>query len=121
MAMEGFSLLRGEVYYVSEALVSGGRTGRLTGGGKAAPQLDAAVDISAGTDYLLLRLADGTLHTSVVTHPDGGAGETDVPVLTTALPGRSGPGRPGRGGRYRRPGPGRALALLQRRQAPRSR
>ncbi|MYH69590.1 MAG: hypothetical protein F4147_05680, partial [Gammaproteobacteria bacterium] len=87
MAMEGFSLLRGEVYYLSEALVSGGVTGRLTGGDKAAPQLDQAIDISAGTDYLLLRLADGALHTSVVTHPDGGAGETDTPALATPLPG----------------------------------
>ncbi len=84
MSMEGFALLRGEVVYLSEALVSGGQTGRLLGGDKAQPTLDAPITVSAGTDYLLLRLADGTLHTSVVA---GAPGETDRPTLATPLPG----------------------------------
>lgn len=87
MPLEGFALLRGQTTYLSEALVSGGEVGRLHGGTAAAPVLSEPVTITAGDDYLLLRLADGTLHTSIITHPDGGAGETAAPVLQTPLQG----------------------------------
>ena len=50
--------------------------------------LNQEVDIDAGVNnYMVFRLLDGTLHTSTVTKPGGGAGKTNRPVLATPLPG----------------------------------
>ncbi len=88
MGPEGLTIGRGDVVQVTSDLLSGGTTGRLRPGGTAAsPALNQDVNIDAEVNYMTFRLLDGTLHTSVVTHPDGGAGATSRPVLQTPLPG----------------------------------
>ena len=95
MAAEGFAIARGDVVYLTHGLIDGGAGGRLLAGDVKHLTLNRAVTLSGpvgyagpGDDYLLLRLADGTLHTSRVMHPDGegGARETDVVLLETPLP-----------------------------------
>lgn len=88
MGPEGLTIGRGDVVQATSDLLSGGTTGRLRPGGTAAsPALNQDVNIDAEVNYMTFRLLDGTLHTSVVTHPDGGAGATSRPVLQTPLPG----------------------------------
>ena len=90
MGPEGLTIGRGDVVQATSDLLSGGTTGRLRPGGTAAsPVLNQEVDIAAGVNYMVFRLLDGTLHTSVVQHPDGASatGKTTRPVLTTPLPG----------------------------------
>ena len=90
MGPEGLTIGRGDVVQATSDLLSGGTTGRLRPGGTAAsPVLSQEVDIAAGVNYMVFRLLDGTLHTSVVQHPDGASatGKTARPLLTTPLPG----------------------------------
>ena len=88
MGPEGLTIGRGDVVQATSDLLSGGTTGRLRPGGTAAsPVLNQEVDIDAGVNYMVFRLLDGTLHTSAVTKPGGGAGKTNRPVLATPLPG----------------------------------
>ena len=90
MGPEGLTIGRGDVVQATSDLLSGGTTGRLQPGGTAAsPVLNQAVDIKTGENYMVLRLIDGTLHTTVAQHPDGATatGETTRPVLLTPLPG----------------------------------
>lgn len=88
MGPEGLTIGRGDVVQATSDLLSGGTTGRLRPGGTAAsPVLNQEVDIDASVNYMVFRLLDGTLHTSAVTKPGGGAGKTTRPVLTTPLPG----------------------------------
>ena len=88
MGPEGLTIGRGDVVQATSDLLSGGTTGRLRPGGTAAsPVLNQEVDIAADGDYMVFRLLDGTLHTSTVTKPGGGAGKTNRPVLATPLPG----------------------------------
>ena len=90
MGPEGLTIGRGDVVQATSDLLSGGTTGRLRPGGTAAsPVLNQEVDIAAGVNYMVFRLLDGTLHTSVAQHPDGASatGKTTRPVLTTPLPG----------------------------------
>ena len=88
MGPEGLTIGRGDVVQATSDLLSGGTTGRLRPGGMAAsPVLNQEVDIDDGVNYMVFRLLDGTLHTSAVTKPGGGAGKTTRPVLTTPLPG----------------------------------
>ena len=90
MGPEGLTIGRGDVVQATSDLLSGGTTGRLQPGGTASsPVLNQAIKIKSGVNYLVLRLIDGTLHTSVVTHPDGPSATdgTTRPVLATPLPG----------------------------------
>ena len=90
MGPEGLTIGRGDVVQATSDLLGGGTTGRLQPGGTAAsPVLNQAIKIKSGVNYIVLRLLDGTLHTSVVTHPDGPSAtdETTRPVLATPLPG----------------------------------
>lgn len=90
MGPEGLTIGRGDVVQATSDLLSGGTTGRLQPGGTAAsPVLNQAVDIKDGVNYMVLRLIDGTLHTTVAQHPDGATatGDTTRPVLQTPLPG----------------------------------
>ena len=90
MGPEGLTIGRGDVVQATSDLLGGGTTGRLQPGGTAAsPVLSQEINIASGVNYMTLRLIDGTLHTSVATHPDGpsATGETTRPVLTTPLPG----------------------------------
>ena len=90
MGPEGLTIGRGDVVQATSDLLSGGTTGRLQPGGTAAsPVLNQAVTIKTGVNYMVLRLIDGTLHTTVAQHPDGATatGDTTRPVLQTPLPG----------------------------------
>ena len=90
MGPEGLTIGRGDVVQATSDLLSGGTTGRLQPGGTAAsPVLNQEVNVAAGVNYMVFRLLDGTLHTSVAQHPDGASatGKTTRPVLTTPLPG----------------------------------
>ena len=89
MGPEGQTIARGDVAPVTHDLISGGVTGRCTGGSAAAPRLSDEVTITDQTDYLEFRLVDGSLHLSQAQHPDGAGatGATDAPVLLTPLPG----------------------------------
>ena len=76
MGAEGTAIARGSVVRLTHGLIDGGVAGRVLGGTPARLELDPPVRFSetAVDDYhLLLRLPDGTLHESAVTHP-GGAG-----------------------------------------------
>ena len=88
MGAEGMAIARGDVVHLTHALIDGGAAGRLTGGTADHLTLNRPVTLSGAEDYLLLRLADGTLHTTTVDHPDGAgtAGETDIVVPETPLP-----------------------------------
>ncbi len=95
MAAEGLSIARGDVVRLTHSLIDGGQTGRLadviteaTDG--SAPQrwdtgtrleMASRADQAARPHYMMLRLPDGTLHTSAVT---AGAGALVVPE--TPLP-----------------------------------
>ena len=74
-----------------------GVAGRLTGGTPARLVLDPPVRFRGAAGYetggvdkhhLLLRLPDGELHSSAISHPDGAGagGETDTVVLESPLP-----------------------------------
>ena len=81
MGRDGATVARGDVVYLSHDLVSGGVTGRLAGGTAAAPRLDRAIDIAAGST-LLFETPDGTLHQSAAAAAD----DTDTPALADPLP-----------------------------------
>ena len=85
---EGLAVARGDVVHLTHSLIDGGTAGRVLSGTTTELTLNRAVTLSGGDDYLLLRLPDGTLHTTTVSHPDGAGteGETDLVVLGTALP-----------------------------------
>lgn len=83
MGRDGATVSRGDVVYLSHDLVSGGVTGRLAGGTAAAPRLDRAVSIAAGSHFLF-EAPDGTLHRSGFA--GSAAAETDTPALADPLP-----------------------------------
>ncbi|MYG00237.1 hypothetical protein F4212_14055, partial [Candidatus Poribacteria bacterium] len=83
MAAEGLSIRRGNVVWIHHGLLDGGETGHLAGGTAAEVQLDREVTLPAGQNWLQVRLADGTIHTSAVT----AGSAADRLRLTTALPG----------------------------------
>ena len=87
MGEEGFAIARGDVVHLTHALIDGGVAGRLLAGTPERLVLERPVTLS-GDDYLLLRLPEGQLHTSRITHPhgEGAAGETDTVILDTPLP-----------------------------------
>ena len=85
---EGLAVARGDVVRLTHGLIDGGSAGRLLGGTTTALTLSRTISLSGASDYMLLGLPDGTLHTSAVNHSDGAgtAGETDRVTLVTALP-----------------------------------
>ena len=85
---EGMAVARGDVVHLSHALIDGGTAGRLQGGTAERLTLTRPVTLSGADDHLMLRLPDGTLHSSTVAHPDGAgiAGESDTVVLAAPLP-----------------------------------
>ena len=88
MGAEGLmAIARGDVVHLTHSLIDGGATGRLADGTTGWLTLDRPVALSGRGDYLLLRLADGALHTSAVAHTDGAGtpGETAAVVLETPL------------------------------------
>ena len=89
MGPEGLTIARGDVVSITSDLLSGGATGRLSGGSADQPTLSRAITLAAGENYLVFRLADGSLHTSACSPPDGAANsiETTTPRLATPLPG----------------------------------
>ena len=83
MTLEGMALSRGDVAYMSHSLVSGGITGRCTGGTKSA--LNLGREIQWGSDdYILIRLPDGALHNSSVSNAPGTVSNTAM--LASDLP-----------------------------------
>ena len=76
----------GDVVYVSHSLVDGGVTGRVLRGTAAEIVLSRRVTLSALTDYVVLRMPDGSLHTSVVTGAADADGQTDTLTLATPMP-----------------------------------
>lgn len=86
MAAEGLAIRRGNVVWVMHSLIASGTdVGRLKGGTTNEVQLDKQVTLPAGQNFLMLRGADGELHTSAVTAPQGVTGPTDRLVLATPL------------------------------------
>ena len=83
MGRDGATVARGDVVWFSHDLVSGGVTGRLAGGSAAAPTLDRAVAIPAGS-HMLFETPDGALHNTAVAGADGS--ETATPALASPLP-----------------------------------
>ena len=65
---EGRAVKRGAVAHVSHALVDGGTTGRVLGGGTRNVRLDRELALAAG-DMMLFRMPNGTLHQTAVTRP----------------------------------------------------
>ncbi len=61
MGADGAAVARGDVLWLTHDLVSGGATGRLAGGTAAAPRLDRAIDIPAGS-WMLFEAPGGALH-----------------------------------------------------------
>ena len=97
MGAEGTAVPRGSVVRLTHGLIDGGVAGRLTGGTPARLVLDPPVRFRGAAGYetggvdkhhLLLRLPDGELHSSAISHPDGAGagGETDTVVLESPLP-----------------------------------
>ena len=94
MAAEGTAIARGDVVHLTHGLIDGGVAGRILSGTTSRLTLDRPVTLAGAIgyegagDYLLLRLADGALHTSAVTHPEApsAGGETDAVILETPLP-----------------------------------
>ena len=88
MGAEGMAVARGDVVHLTHALIDGGTAGRLTGGTADRLEINRPVTLAGAEEYLLLRLPDGTLHSTAVNHPDGAgeSGETDIVVLATPLP-----------------------------------
>lgn len=76
----------GDVVYVSHSLIDGGVTGRVQRGSVSEIVLTRRVTLSALTDYVVLRMPDGALHTSVVTGVADADGQTDTLTLTTPMP-----------------------------------
>ncbi|MCY4122526.1 MAG: host specificity factor TipJ family phage tail protein, partial [Acidobacteria bacterium] len=91
---EGLSRARGEVGYLSHALVSGGVTGRVLGVAGDILSLSEPVSLPAqrpadrDDDYLLLRMPNGDLHSSVISRAPGSEDpdETDRVRLATPMP-----------------------------------
>ena len=91
---EGLSRARGQVGYLSHALVSGGVTGRVLRGTRSELTLSQPVALPANPaadrpdDYLLLYLPNGDLHTSRIARASGSADpdETDRVTLATPVP-----------------------------------
>ncbi|MYH90977.1 MAG: hypothetical protein F4128_09345 [Gammaproteobacteria bacterium] len=82
MSAEGLALRRGNVVWVNNSLIDGGEVGLLAGGTAAEVQLDREVTLPAGRNWILLRLADGAMHTSEV----AAGSAADRLRLTTPLP-----------------------------------
>ena len=82
----------GDVVYVTHSLVDGGVTGRVVRGSVSEIVLSRRVTLSARTDYVVLRLPDGSLHTSVVTGSADADGQTDTLTLATPMPRAPGAG-----------------------------
>ncbi|MCY4548112.1 MAG: host specificity factor TipJ family phage tail protein [Defluviicoccus sp.] len=85
MPAEGLRIARGDVVWITHALIDGGLTGRLRGGSAGRVLLDRAVRAGAGA-HLLLRLPDGALHRTPARPPEGAAEESRVLVLDEPLP-----------------------------------
>ena len=87
MAAEGLAIARGDVVHLTHGLIDGGVAGRVLGGSASRLTLAGAIGYEGAGDYLLLRLADGALHTSAVTHPEApsAGGETEAVILETPL------------------------------------
>ena len=92
---EGLSLARSQTGNLSHSLVSGGLTGRVLAGTRDVLTLSRPVPLPASRaadradDYILLRLPNGALHTSIVGRAPGSADpdETDRVTLSTPLAG----------------------------------
>ena len=65
MGADGASVARGDVLWLTHDLVSGGAAGRLAGGTAAAPRLDRAIDVPAGS-WMLFEAPGGALHRAAV-------------------------------------------------------
>ena len=83
MGREGRSLRRGRGVWISGAIVDGGEAGRCRALAADRVTLDRDIHVAAG-DTILLRLADGTLHSAAASRSAGVAG--DVVELGTHLP-----------------------------------
>ncbi len=83
MADEGLLIQRGDVVRLTHGLIDGGLAGRLLGGNERRLRLSRPVELT-GEDYIILRLADGALHTTLVARP-GGGGDDEV-LLAAPLP-----------------------------------
>ena len=84
MGREGRSYTKGSVVWITHSLIDGGTAGRLEAIVSASEvRLDKTVAVG-GDDYLLLRLADGTIHQSRIS----GAGGDNV-RLATPLPAKA--------------------------------
>lgn len=90
MPLEGLAVGRAQPWWITHSLIDGGQTGRVAGGTAAAPVLDKAIDGEAVGDWLMFRLADGTLHTSRIAAVQDAA--TLAVSLATALPSAPGAG-----------------------------
>ena len=82
---EGQYVARGDVVYLSHSLLDGGVTGRVLSGTLDTLVLSRPVTLT-GDDYLLVRTADGQLHTSRVTPTTAGEVSTAEVTLAAALP-----------------------------------
>lgn len=80
---EGQYVARGDVVYLSHSLLDGGVTGRVLSGSLTALVLSRPVQLT-GDDWLLVRTADGQVHTSSVTPTV--PGEVETPRVTLAAP-----------------------------------
>ena len=82
---EGQYVARGDVVYLSHSLLDGGVTGRVLSGTTTDLALSRPVTLT-GDDYLLVRTADGQVHTSRVTPTTVGEVETAEVTLASPLP-----------------------------------
>ena len=85
MGPEGLAIGRGDVVWISHALIDGGVAGRLISGNRDLITLSQPVTLTGVQDMLLLRLRNGALHSTAVTRGDPGAGETAYLRLTDRL------------------------------------
>ena len=96
MGAEGTAVPQGSVVRLTHELIDGGVAGRVLGGTPERLILDPPVrfrgdvghETAVDDHHLLLRLPDGELHSSAISHPDGedAGGETDTVVLESPLP-----------------------------------
>ena len=85
MPAAGQFIARGDVVYLTHGLVSGGVTGRARSGTATDLVLSREITLTAN-DYLLVAMADGTLHTSRVSATTAGEYSTDRVTLAAPLP-----------------------------------
>ena len=79
------SIHRGDVVYMSHALIDGGLAGRCASIEGAVVGLDRSIRIAAGAHSMLLALPDGRLHQAAVTSP-AAESNTQAVTLATAPP-----------------------------------